>query len=180
MKRTERQRFSEGGGGHQHPPKHTLNSECVCTHEEKKTFVFANGSAAAQEAQQKQHASHSQDDVDAGEQQGVGRYDFPESCGVHQHPDAHSQQEGAPQLMEMQHKTAVRRSRNRLHIKGEIRGGLQLVHITPIRRCMMGINVPSGTAWTVGELKAEEGTDIPGATPVHGAAEEWSLLPLFD
>lgn len=98
----------------------------VCTHEEKKTFVFANGSAAAQEAQQKQHASHSQDDVDAGEQQGVARYDFPESCGVHQHPDAHSQQEGAPQLMEKQHKTDVRRGRTRLHSKGEFRGGLQL------------------------------------------------------
>lgn len=132
---TDRETGSVGGASA------STETHFMCTHEEKKTFVFANGSAASQEAQQKQHASHSQDDVDTGEQQGVARYDFPESCGVHQHPDAHSQQEGAPQLMEKQHKTAVRRSRNRLHIQGEIRGGLQRVHITPIRRCMMGINV---------------------------------------
>lgn len=95
----------------------TLLKSGLSTHKEKKAFVFTNGSAAAQEAQQKQHASQSQDDVDAGKQQGVGRYDFPESCGIHQHPHTHSQQEGAPQLMENQHKTDVRKSRNRLLIK---------------------------------------------------------------
>lgn len=79
----------------------------VWTHEEEKTLVFADGSAAAQEAQQEQHASHPQDDVDAGEEQRVGRDDFPEARGIHQHPHAHSQQEGAPQLVEKQDKSAV-------------------------------------------------------------------------
>lgn len=77
-------------------------------HKEKKTLVLPDGSAAAQEAQEEQHAAHSQDDVDAGEEQGVGRYDFPESRGIHQHPHSHSQQEGAPQLMEDGDKTGVR------------------------------------------------------------------------
>lgn len=107
MKQTEGQRNSEASaiGSNGNAFK---NRFWVSTHKEKKTFVFANGSAAAQEAQQKQHASQSQDDVDAAKQQRVGRYDFPESCGIHQHPHTHSQQEGAPQLMENQDKTAVR------------------------------------------------------------------------
>lgn len=71
---------------------------CQPTHKEEQTLVFADGSTAAQEAQKEEHASHAQDDVDAGEKQGVGRYNFPEPRGVHQHPHAHSQEERAPQL----------------------------------------------------------------------------------
>ena len=70
------------------------------THKEQETFVLPDGSAAAQEAQQEQHAAHSQDDIDPGEQQGVGRHDFPEAHRVHQHPNADAQQEGATQLGE--------------------------------------------------------------------------------
>lgn len=70
------------------------------THKEQETFVLPDGSAAAQEAQQEQHAAHGQDDVDAGEQQGVGRHDLPEAHRVQQHPDADTQQEGATQLGE--------------------------------------------------------------------------------
>lgn len=73
---------------------------CESTHKEEETLVFANGSTAAQEAQEKEHASHAEDDVDTSEQQGVSCYNFPESCGVHQHPHTHSQEERAPQLME--------------------------------------------------------------------------------
>lgn len=69
-------------------------------YKEQQTLVFADGSAAAQEAQEEEHASHAQDDVDAGEQQWVGSHDFPKSCGVHQHPHPDSQEEGAPQLPE--------------------------------------------------------------------------------
>lgn len=41
---------------------------CQSTHKEQQTLVFSNGSTAAQEAQEEEHASHAQDDVDAGEQ----------------------------------------------------------------------------------------------------------------
>lgn len=71
-------------------------------YKEQQTLVFTDGSAAAQEAQEEEHASHAQDDVDAGEQQRVGRHDFPESRGVHQHPHPDSQEEGAPQLQEQE------------------------------------------------------------------------------
>lgn len=71
-------------------------------YKEQQTLVFADGSAAAQEAQEEEHASHAQDDVDAGEQQRVGRHDFPKSRGVHQHPHPDSQEEGAPQLQEQE------------------------------------------------------------------------------
>lgn len=68
------------------------------THKEQQALVFADGPAAAQEAQQEQHASHGQDDVHAHEQQGVSRHDLSEAHRVHQHPHTNSQQEGATQL----------------------------------------------------------------------------------
>lgn len=70
------------------------------THKEQEAFVLPDGAAAAQEAQQEQHAAHGQDDVDPGEQEGVRRHDLPEAHRVQQHPDAHTQQEGAAQLGE--------------------------------------------------------------------------------
>lgn len=70
------------------------------THKHQQTLVLPDGSAAAQEAQQEQHTAHGQDDVDPGEQHRVGRHDLPEAHRVHQHPDTHTQQEGAPQLGE--------------------------------------------------------------------------------
>ena len=69
-------------------------------YEEQQTLVLADGPAAAEEAQQEQHAPHGQDDVDPGEQQGVRRHNLPEARGVHQHPHPHPQEEGAPQLTE--------------------------------------------------------------------------------
>lgn len=89
------------------------------THKEEQTLVFANGSTAAQEAQEKEHASHAQDDVDTGEEQGVGRHDFPESCGVHQHPHTHSQEKRAPQL-------TGRRDENNSQIKQKLDAFLEL------------------------------------------------------
>lgn len=73
---------------------------CRWTHKEEQTLVFADGSAAAEEAQQEEHAPHAQEDVDAGEEQGVGCYNLPEPCGVHQNPNSHSQEKGASQLMD--------------------------------------------------------------------------------
>lgn len=73
---------------------------CQQTHKEEQTLIFTDGSTAAQEAQEEEHAAHAQDDVDAGEQQRVGCYYFPEPRWVHQHPHSHSQEERPPQLME--------------------------------------------------------------------------------
>lgn len=80
--------------------KRETTAYSLVAYKEQQTLVFADGSAAAQEAQEEKHASHAQDDVDAGEQQRVGRHDFPESRGVHQHPHANPQEEGAPKLQE--------------------------------------------------------------------------------
>lgn len=40
---------------------------CQPTHKEEQTLVFTDGSTAAQEAEEKEHASHTKDDVDTGE-----------------------------------------------------------------------------------------------------------------
>lgn len=72
--------------------------ELTKTHKEEQTLVLPDGSAAAEEAQEEEHTSHGQDDVDASEQQGVGSDYFSEPRGVHQHPHPHSQEERAPQL----------------------------------------------------------------------------------
>lgn len=74
--------------------------QSVWTHEEQQTLVLPDGTAAAQEAQQEEHGAHGQDDVDAREEEWVGRHDLPEAHRVQQHPDAHAQQEGAAQLGE--------------------------------------------------------------------------------
>lgn len=74
----------------------------LVAYKEQQTLVFADGSAAAQEAQEEEHASHAQDDVDTSEQQRVCRHDFPESRGVYQHPHPDSKEEGAPQLEEQE------------------------------------------------------------------------------
>lgn len=68
------------------------------THKEQETFVLPDGSAAAQKAQQEQHAAHGQDDVDPGKHQGVCRHNLPEAHWVQQHPHANTQQEGATEL----------------------------------------------------------------------------------
>lgn len=39
----------------------------ILTHKEKQTLVLTDRSTAAQEAQEEEHSSHAQDDVDAGE-----------------------------------------------------------------------------------------------------------------
>lgn len=86
-------------------------------YKEQQTLVFADGSAAAQEAQEEEHAAHAQDDVHAGEQKRVGRHDFPESRGVHQHPHPDSQEEGASQLEEQEAGRYKGRGRERKQVK---------------------------------------------------------------
>ena len=65
------------------------------TYKEQQTLVLPDGSTAAQESQQEEHAPHGQDDVDPREEQRVGRNYLPKSHWVHQHPYPHSQQKGA-------------------------------------------------------------------------------------
>lgn len=64
--------FKTDRENNQHTHTHTGGNTamfrlCQPTHKEEQTLVFTDGSTAAQEAEEKEHASHTKDDVDTGE-----------------------------------------------------------------------------------------------------------------
>lgn len=85
-----------------HPPSHPhpweANRNCKDTYEKQQAFVLTDGTAAAEETQQKEHCSHSQHDVRSREEQGVGSHYLSKTCGIHNDPDPDSQQTCSSQL----------------------------------------------------------------------------------
>ena len=72
--------------------------KCKDTYKKQEAFVLTDGTAAAEETQQKEHRSHSQHDVRSREEQRVGSHYLSKTCGIHNDPDPNSQQACSSQL----------------------------------------------------------------------------------